>query len=171
MSRITTSLAVLSIFAALAAHADTATVSKSGSNQIITISGKSQSKAGIAEEIYQTLSKGGASLNRGIEHSQLTGKNIKASVAYLNGAYYNVSMTVEKDSSSAKFTRKSGKIVSIFLVGETAENLFDYATKADLPVIRRMGASTVEGKNFTCNHKVLAPQYKDVAHTCTIAIN
>ncbi len=169
MSRITLSLAALSVFAVATAHADMATISKVGANQVVSISGGSRDARGIvAEEIYTTLSKGGAPMNR--RNGQLAGKTITATAMYLNGVHYRAAMQIEKGSSSVKATSKDGKIVSLSIVGETAENLFDFASKADLPVILRMGATTIKGKYFSCNHKMLAPQYKDVAFTCTIEI-
>jgi hypothetical protein len=148
---------VTCLFAGMA-HADEASLSNEQGKRVLSIKGGSQ---GAGMEIFTILDKAGFQETQKVEITQISGKNIPATRSELNGADYNVVMTIDSNSVAAV----EGKLVN--LGGDPAEELTVAMEKAGYKPVRERGVSYV-GQFVTCSELLVAEGPHP--YSCTIQI-
>lgn len=138
----------LSTFVPLAASADRVSLHSEGGGALLTIQGQTK---GLANELFNLLDKAGIQQRHAPEKTDLIGKNLTASAYGFVGGNYTIAIQVD-ESSSITLGPDDGRDdrVTITLTGDTAQELFDYLLKADLPENPSRYCVRLVGEHLSC---------------------
>jgi hypothetical protein len=130
------------------ASADTFTVNHGENGQTVSLNGGVN---GVAQEVFTIMDKAGVQATQYIEGKNLTGKNMTAYVAFLNGARYGATLTIDSASSLQISTDDlvGGKFLRIN--GDIAEELFGYMEKSGAVEHRGVDSAYLSGKDVNCS--------------------
>ena len=145
------------------ASADQVVVNQGREGRTVSINGGAN---GVTQEIYDIMDKAGVQATHEVDGTFLQGKNATASVFYLNGARYSLSLTID---SSSNVTVNPNDVLggkSVLLTGAVAQELLNDMEKAGVPHRPMMDAAIYTGTNITCEGFFLAGG----RYSCTINV-
>jgi hypothetical protein len=156
-------VSALSCLCAGMASADVVSLEIGRDSKTITIEGGADN---VANEIFTILDKAGAPSAQRLEGRDLEGKNVGASVTYLNGARYNVTLMIDSSSTGVIGPNDLALNKTIELTGDVAQELLGDMEKAGEPHQPIMDATIYTGKNITCRGFFFGPG----RYSCTITV-
>jgi hypothetical protein len=153
---------VLSL-SAQAALADNLVVSYQDGPATAELNGRA---GGTASQLFQILDKAGYPIRHFVDGSAIDGKDLSASVAFLNGAVYNATIVLDT-GNTYQTPPADGNPSKIDFQGPAAQELYEAMVKADVLIrpIMILGLTSRGTKNVICSQTLnRAP----VVYSCTI---